>query len=192
MATDTQARLLEIARDVYLEVGPAQFSLREVARRADLSAAAVYRHFDDKDALLAAVCAEGFRIFASYLMQSLAEVDPRKRLRAAGERYLRFALENPRDYRVIFMNDAETVHLGKPERRAQSPTFRFLVDRVGECMRAKVFRRGDAEEIAITIWAYVHGFASLRLSGQFAALGDDAAFEAFYARAIDRMIDGLG
>src|SRR5579885_2223691 len=98
----TKERLLAEARDVYLEVGPEQFSLREVARRAEVTPAAVYRHYDGKAALLGAVCSEGFRVFASYLMGSLAKPKPLERLRATGQQYLRFALERPRDYRVIF------------------------------------------------------------------------------------------
>ena len=60
---NTRTRLLAHAREVYLEGGAAHFSLREVARRVGISAAAVYRHFDSKDALLGAVCEEGFRTF---------------------------------------------------------------------------------------------------------------------------------
>src|SRR5690349_913586 len=102
--SDTRARLLEHAREVYLEGGTAHFSLREVARRVGVSAAAVYRHFDNKEALLGAVCEEGFRTFSSYLLRALAEPTPLGRLQSAGDFYLRFATENPHDYRVIFMS----------------------------------------------------------------------------------------
>ena len=93
----TKERLLAEARDLYLEVGPVAFSLREVARRSKVTAAAVYRHYEDKNALLGAVCAEGFRVFASYLMGALAKPKPLERMRETGAQYLRFALERPRD-----------------------------------------------------------------------------------------------
>lgn len=189
---DTRTRLLEHARDVYLEGGVAHFSLREVARRVAVSPAAVYRHFDGKDALLQAVCEEGFRTFSSYLLRALTEKTPRARLRAAGELYLRFAIENEHDYRVIFMSSVEDLGLrSKKAGPEASPTFQFLVDRVRECMLAKVIAAADATEIAAAIWAHVHGLASLRLSGHLDSVGNDAAFAAFFRRSVDRLLRGF-
>jgi len=190
---DTRTRLLRHARDVYLEGGPAHFSLREVARRAGISAAAVYRHFDDKDDLLSAVCSEGFQIFYGYLMRALAEPTPIDRLRAAIDLYRRFAVENPRDYRVIFMTAREDSSVGTSRKAAPptSPTFQFLVDRVRECIDVRDIAHGDAVEIAVNIWAHVHGLASLRLSGHLAPIGNDAAFARFFRTSTDRLLRGL-
>ena len=185
---DTRARLLGEARDLYLATGPAGFSLREVARRSGVSAAAVYRHYDGKDALLAAVCEEGFRVFSSYLLRALEEKTPLARLRAAGDHYRRFALENPRDYRVIFMTDTDERR--RPTKQA-SPTFQFLVDRVTECMKSRDLARGDASELAAVIWAHVHGLVSLRLCGHLAAAGDDATFARFFRASTDRLLAGM-
>jgi AcrR family transcriptional regulator len=185
----TKQRLLAAARDHYLEVGIERFSLREVARRCGVSAPAVYRHFDGKDALLRAVCDEGFRVFASYLLESLRQPKPLERLRASGRQYLRFALERPHDYRVIFMSDVASSAVASP--RDVDPSFQFLVDRVRECVAAKDFRRADPEEVAVTIWAHVHGLASLRLAGHLASAGDDEAFAAMFARSVDRLLAGL-
>ncbi len=191
----TRTRLLTEARDLYLEVGFSRFSLREVARRSSVSAAAVYRHFDGKEALLHEVGAEGFRIFSSYLLRALAAPTPRERMARSAEQYLRFGLENPRDYRVIFMGDGQD-RVAVPEKRSKNseqlaPTFRFLVDRVRECMQARVLQKGDAEEVATMIWTHVHGLVSLRLSGNLWRLGSDAQFAAFYRRAAERLLLGL-
>jgi AcrR family transcriptional regulator len=189
----TKARLLSEARDLYLEQGFAHLSLREVARRAGVSAAAVYRHYDGKEALLGEVCAAGLQIFYSYLVRALGETTPRARMTASAEQYLRFGLENPRDYRVLFMGAAED--FAKP--RAQSaprkadPTFQFLVDRVRECMQARVLREGEAVEVAAVIWAFVHGLVSLRLSGHLTPAGSDAQFARFYRQATERLLAGL-
>jgi AcrR family transcriptional regulator len=189
----TKARLLAEARDLYLEEGPARFSLREVARRAGVSPAAVYRHYRGREELLGAVCGAGFRIFASYLLPALSGRTPRDRLRASAAQYLRFALDHPRDYRFIFMGAAEDLAAVAPYRVADSePTFQFLVDRVRECMLAGVLEGGDERATAAIIWAHVHGLASLRLSGQLADIGTDAAFARFYEHATDRLILGLG
>ena len=191
--TSTKERLLDVARDLYLEVGPSRFSLREVARRCDLTAAAIYRHYEGKDALLGAVCAEGFRVFASYLMAALAQPHPDARLRMATDQYLRFALERPRDYRVIFMSEpVDRSSIGPPLGAAPDPSFQFLVDRVRECQTAKVIRRGDAREIAVTIWAHLHGLVSLRLAGLLGGEGaDPKSFGALYAKSTSDLLAGL-
>jgi AcrR family transcriptional regulator len=189
----TKARLLTEARDLYLEEGFVRFSLREVARRAGVSAAAVYRHYDGKEALLRQVCAEGFRIFSSYLLRALAGETPRERLVQSSRQYLRFALENPRDYRVIFMGAAEDVAALAPAENAHeyAPTFQFLVDRVRECMQEGVIRKGDPTATAALVWANVHGLASLRLSGHLARAGSDEQFRHFYDEAVERLLAGL-
>jgi AcrR family transcriptional regulator len=187
----TRARLLTEARDFYLEEGFAHFSLREVARRAGVSAAAVYRHYDGKEALLRQVCGEGFRIFSSYLLRALAAATPRERMTASAEQYLRFGLEHPRDYRVIFMGDAEELAPPTKEQRPE-PTFQFLLDRVRECMQARVLQRGDPDKVATIIWSHVHGLVSLRLTGHLARVGSDDEFARLYRQATERLLAGLG
>ena len=196
---DTRALLVSAARDVFLEAGPGSFSLREVARRVGVSAAAVYRHFDGKDALLFAACTQGFQVFSSYLVRALAEATPLDRLLTTGDLYRLFAQENPLDYRFIFMSQAETI--SPPAVKATAPatsalpqdtTFRFLVDRVRECMAEEVLALDEPERVAVVIWAHVHGVVSLRLSGHLGALGDDEAFSAFYRASVERLLRALG
>lgn len=189
-AEGTKARLLTEARDLYLEAGFARFSLREVARRVGVSAPAVYRHYDSKEALLGEVCAAGFRQFGSYLLRALSEPTPRARLVRSGELYYRFGMENPRDYRVIFMGDAEPF-MPKEDSKSSDATFQFLIDRVRECMQARVLRKGDEAEVATIIWAHVHGLVSLRLTGHLSPAGDDDAFARFYAHSVERLLAGL-
>lgn len=189
----TKERLLSAARDHYLEVGTVHFSLREVARRTDVTAAAIYRHFDSKEALLAEVCNEGFRTFGGYLMAALAKRGPRERMSAAIDQYLRFSIERPRDYRVIFMSEPVDRRLVRPPDDASpDPSFQFLVDRVRECQDAKIIRRGDAHELALAIWAHLHGLVSLRIAGLLGERGDDIeGFSALYRASAESLLHGL-
>lgn len=198
VADDTRGALLAAARDLFLETGPARFSLREVARRVGVSAPAVYRHFANKDALLCAASTQGFERFLAYLVRALGALSPLDRLLATGEQYRLFARENPLDYRFIFMSSAEPSRHGLAplEARAeealpQALTFRLLVDRVQECMEAGVLAAGDSRAAALRVWAHVHGLVSLRLSGHLAPLGDDAAFAAFYEQSVTCLLRGL-
>lgn len=185
----TKERLLAAARDHYLEVGPERFSLREVARRCELTPAAVYRHFDGKEALLAAICEEGFRVFGSYLFASLEVRDPLERMERAGQQYLRFALERPRDYRVMFMADPSGLVAGAVP--APGASFEFLVDRVRECIDAGVFTARDPRETALTIWAHVHGLSSLWVSGQLRSTLSEDELRSVFGRSVDTLLSGL-
>lgn len=187
VADATRHRLLDAARAHLVEVGAESFSLREVARRAGVTAPAVYRHFADKDALLHALCEEGFRLFLAYLVRSLGEADALARLQRTGREYLRFALERPQDYRVIFLNRPLVAPMGPKE---LEPSFRFLVDRVRECMAAGVLADGDAEGVSVSIWAHVHGLVALRLCGHLDRL-DEAGFAALFDQSVAVLLRGL-
>jgi AcrR family transcriptional regulator len=190
-AGDTRTELMAAARDLFLENGPAQFSLREVARRVGISAPAVYRHFDNKEALLLAACTQGFHVFSGYLVRALSARTPRERLLATSEQYRLFALENPLDYRFIFMTVADKVRSETGGSLEQDTTFQFLVDRVRECTEAGVLAPNEPMISAVLIWAHVHGLVSLRLSQHLHAIGNDEAFTGLYRASVERLLRGL-
>ena len=196
--TDTRALLVTTARDLFLEAGEPGFSLREVARRAGVSPAAVYRHFDGKEALIFAACTQGFEVFSSYLVRALAASTPLERALAACEQYRAFGLENPLDYRFIFMSPAKQVQPPEAAARVsdqpllpQYSTFQFLVDRIRECMEAGVIARGDTQQTAVLVWAHLHGLVSLRLAGLLEAVGDPQAFGDMYRLSVARLFRAL-
>lgn len=142
--------------------------MRKVAGVCGISATAIYRHYRDKDELVAQAVLESFRIFGSYLMDALEERTPIKRFRVLGRRYFDFALENSADYRLIFMTDCRQLgmkHLDELSRREISGTFQLLHDRIHECQRAGVFIKGDPRALAASVWASTHGLSSLLVTG---------------------------
>lgn len=166
---DTRERLLAAARDLLLDQGLSGFSMRKVASTCGLSATAIYRHFQDKDALVSAAVEEGYRVFTRYLEAALEEPAPLARFRHTGQRYFDFARENPRYYALIFMTPGEELGLLKLHADAQregAASFQFLVDRVIECQEAGLFWPGDPRGHAACVWASVHGLASLALQGR--------------------------
>ncbi len=191
--SDTRSRILSAASEVYAREGLVGLSMRRVAEKVGLTAAAIYRHFEDKEALLQALAEEGFRLFGAYLWEALGESTPEARLQRTCERYLRFALEQSRYYQVIFISHADELGL---ERMSQhncdrlGSTFQFLVDRVKECMVAGAVAEGDPVEVAVTIWAHVHGLVSLRLMGHLGRL-EEAQFVELYLRSVRRLLAGL-
>ena len=71
IVADTRERIVEEARDLYLTAGLAGLSMRKVAERVGVTATALYRHFEDKQALLLAVVQAGFERFTTYLLRGL-------------------------------------------------------------------------------------------------------------------------
>src|SRR5579859_2132418 len=102
--------LLDAAVALIAEVGPQAFTLREVARRAGVSHNAPYRHFKDKNDLLAAVAAQGFGWLTKTMEKTMAKgTTPAERLQLAGRGYVQFALRNPQHLFVMFDLDRKSV-----------------------------------------------------------------------------------
>lgn len=174
---DTKSELLRAARDLLLESGLAGLSMRKVAGACDVSATAIYRHYADKDALVAAAVVDGFRTFASYLLDALEQPTPLRRFRTLLRRYFDFSRENPQDYRLIFMTDCVELgfrRLDEVAAREISGTFQLLQDRIAECQVAGHFRAGEPRALAASTWSSLHGLASLLLTGQLGEGGTTA------------------
>ncbi|WP_267382870.1 MULTISPECIES: TetR/AcrR family transcriptional regulator [unclassified Sphingomonas] len=100
---DLRRALLDAANDILRETGRWDFSLREVARRAGVSHNAPYRHFADKDALLAAIGASGYELMGRSSAAALEGLtDPAALLAALGKAYIAFGVANPALYRLMF------------------------------------------------------------------------------------------
>ncbi|MBI4208100.1 MAG: TetR/AcrR family transcriptional regulator [Deltaproteobacteria bacterium] len=192
MNSRRRQRILECARDIYLEQGLKALSMRKIAAQVGLSPMALYRHFKDRKDLVFQLVEEGFRIFGSYLHQALEGRTPQVRLHRTGEAYLRFALEQSRYYQMIFMSPeqlgCESIPL-EIQNKAYA-TFQFLVDRVQESMRAGILKMGEPMEVTLVLWAQSHGLVSLFLLGHFGER-NDKNFQKIYRTSIQRILDGL-
>jgi AcrR family transcriptional regulator len=167
-AEPTRDKLLHSARELLVEEGLSGVSMRRVATGSGVSATAIYRHFEDKDALLAAAVVESFRLFGSYLLDALEQPTPEKRLRQMGQRYFDFALEHRHDYQLIFMTNCADLGLSRLDetgKREISGTFQMLQDRIVECQKAGVVKKGDPRSLSAWVWSSIHGLAALIITG---------------------------
>jgi AcrR family transcriptional regulator len=103
-AADTEAAILDAARDVLAEEGLEALSMRAVGARVGLSATALYNYVENKQALVDRVVARGFRRFESYMWRAVESVPSGgfERLHALGTAYLRFARENEQYFKIMF------------------------------------------------------------------------------------------
>lgn len=160
-------RILDAASEIYLEHGLRALTMRRVATHVGVSATAIYRHFESKEDLLLGLVDQGFRLFGDRLYRALEAATPVARLAATGQRYIDFALQHPGYYGLIFVTPQfwSNEELPPAVRKRSHATFRFLVDRVQECMDAGWLARDqDAERTAHTIWALTHGLVTLHLA----------------------------
>lgn len=151
--------------------------MRRVASQCGVSATAIYRHFEDKDALVCAAVLEGFRLFGSYLLRALEEKSPLARLEQMGRRYFDFAQEHPQAYRILFMLDCKAQGMEKlddSQRREVQGTFQLLEDRVSECQRAGVVRAGEPRALAAFVWSSYHGLVTILLGERLGVLAEEA------------------
>jgi AcrR family transcriptional regulator len=156
---DLKAALIDAAEALLEEGGTGAISLREAARRAGVSAMAPYRHFADKEALVAALATRAFQDFGKALGEAVgSSPDP---FAAMGQAYVRFALARPGRFRLIFGGKLPDRSRHKELDAAARQTFDQLVD----AARAAGPSGTNARILAIRAWAMVHGLSHLLLDG---------------------------
>ncbi|HEV2778876.1 MAG TPA: TetR/AcrR family transcriptional regulator [Actinophytocola sp.] len=164
---DLRRVVLDTAQRVIAESGPAALNLRDLARRAGVSHAAPAYHFGDKAGLLTAIAVEGYELLADALAEAPGD------LRELGVRYVRFALDHPAHFEIMFRPDL--YHRDAAEVIAAR-------DRAGRRLRAAVrtARPGKPDLARLAAWSLAHGFTMLWRTGN---LGDADPAELFRAVA---------
>ena len=191
---ETRSRILDAARELFMREGLEALSMRRVAERSELTVSALYRHFEDKDALLAALLETSFGSFAGTLMRPLDAPTPLDQFRAMLERYFDFALEHPQDYALMFLTNTRDQgfdKLGSQTRALLGSSFKFMAERIEDCIEEGVFAAGDPAAKATLVWAELHGLVSLYVGGQ---LGDASPkqFRTSASESIELLIRALG
>lgn len=188
--------LLDAAEAELLAKGSAAgLSLRAVARAVGVSPTAVYLHFDDKDALVLAVCSRRFDAFAAMLREARVGHDsPAAQLRACGRAYVRFGLEHPEQYEVLFggsgMSAEQIAERLGPEEMVGLQALHELAEVVRAGVDAAEFRPVDPFPTAVSLWAVTHGLVGVLTHGH----GDDAEevpADVLVDHTLDLLLTGL-
>lgn len=172
---DLRRAVLDAAIEVISTAGPAAVSLRDLARRAGVSHAAPAHHFRDKAGLLTAIAVEGNELLAAAL--SGPPTDEAPGLKELGVRYVRFALDHPAHFEVMYRPDlyhSDAVELVAARRRA-ADLLRRAVGGLGADAGG-----GDTDLAVLAAWSLAHGFATLWRGGNIDHLvGGAGPAEAF-------------
>ena len=152
-------------------------SLREVARAVGVSANAVYRHFPDKRALMRALAIEGLaKLGAAQRDASEKAGGGAEGFNATGREYVRFAMQNPALFRLIFSNSVQPSLLSHSDGES-SDAMRFLRANAAQFAPPGV----DSSIFTLQAWSMVHGLAMLILDGRVPL--DDATIDAIFTGA---------
>jgi transcriptional regulator, tetR family len=181
--------ILRISRDLLNEGGPSSLSMREVARRAGCTHQAPYHHFQGREAILVALVEEGYRDLERALREARETSEgraPQDATRAAGHAYLASALANPGVFRIMFRSDMYDAGAHSGLRAAS------LAARTQLRSLAALAYGTDDPRAEVTLWAYVHGLATLVLDGP-PALGAAQEAQRFAHDVIEApyFIDGV-
>jgi AcrR family transcriptional regulator len=161
-----RADLLAATERLMIETGRADaVSIRAIADAVGVTPPSIYLHFPDKEALILAVCERHFEVFDAVIEDAGRSTDdPVESLRRRGRAYVRFGLENPEPYRILFMTRTESAQRSDVVVGAGARAFQHLVDAVQRCIDGGAFRPVDPVLAATGVWTAVHGITSLPIS----------------------------
>jgi AcrR family transcriptional regulator len=186
--------ILAAAERLLVQTGDEEaVSIRAVAEAVGVTPPSIYLHFSDKNELMFAVCERQFERLDRVLEEAAAaETGPLDSLRARGRAYVRFGVENPEHYRILFMGKAGNSPVDfDPERLATMASFDHLVAAVKECMDGGSLPPGDQTLVALGLWAVVHGITSLMISKPEFPWPDREAFTDYLCDLQVRGLRGL-
>lgn len=182
--------ILEVSRGLLIQHGFSKLSMRNIAKRADVTATSIYLHFDNKDDLLLTLIEESIEHLKEYLIDAIhPEKGLIQQLEDLARGYIRFALENPQEYEIIYMV--------RPEEMPRYPKQKFQQIRSAYELLAEIIEEGKKEELidvdssvisAYTLWAQLHGVVSVILSKR---LDTRIPQNEFIDQAIDHVIQGF-
>lgn len=160
--------IIDHARDLFVSRGVEAVTMREIAKRIGYSATSIYLHFADKEALLRAICDTDFLRLATLLKDIMSIANPIERMVALGQGYATFALSYPNHYRLMFMTPHLPYTPSETQLQQNNPeqdAYFQLKTVINDVYLAGGFKPDlqDAELIAQTVWAGIHGVCALQI-----------------------------
>ncbi|MBV8979441.1 MAG: TetR/AcrR family transcriptional regulator [Acidimicrobiia bacterium] len=162
------SEILDAAERLLIETGSEEaVSIRRIAEAVGVTPPSIYLHFADKDELLLAVCERQFGELHRVMEEAVVGVDdPVEQLYRRGKAYVRFGLDHPEQYRILFMRAADHTMGGPDAERVRSASsFDHFVDAVARAVDSGALPKdSDPLVVALELWSVVHGITSLLIA----------------------------
>jgi len=165
---DVRQKILEVAKNLFLKHGYESTSIRKIAQQMEFSPTTIYLYYKDKGDIMYALHQEGFKMLSSQFLVIQSVEDPFERLKAMGRIYMRFALENPDFYELMFVMKEPIEFVSKhcaSEWEEGEFAFNSLLKTVMDCKEVGYFKQMDLNSMALNVWATMHGLCTLKLQG---------------------------
>lgn len=185
-------QIMDAARELFVSEGYESVSMRKIADKIEYSPTTIYLYFKDKTDLLVQLCDETFARLGERLERiRQKQEDPLLALREAARAYVKFGLQHPNHYKIVFItplqqevDDERYAFEGSMGER----TFNYLRECVSACVEQKKFRPVDVETTSQALWAAMHGVTSLLVAhADFPWVSREKLID----QVIDTMIKGL-
>jgi AcrR family transcriptional regulator len=170
--------ILKAAKKLFLTKGYDKTSIRNIADEIEYSPGIIYHYFKDKDEVFHALHTEGFGELRKRMQILSVVADPMERLKAMGKIYIKFGLENPDMYDLMFIIEAPIDHVEKTVDTCWvegDATFDVLRKTISQCMEKGHFEGHQVEALSFLIWSTVHGMVSLSIRKRVQVLDQNEA-----------------
>lgn len=168
--TEIRRQILDASMKLFVEEGFENVSIRKIADLIEYSPTTVYLYFKDKDEILFNVHEICFQRLAEYNVDLWGIKNPLIRLHKMGENYIRFGLENPAFYDLMFIQRSPMTAVERMvdcEWKSGDVILGRLKDTIKECMDMDLIVKGDVDAVSMAIWSMVHGLVSLAIRDRF-------------------------
>lgn len=185
---DLREALIAAAYQLVNETGAENFSLADACRLAGVSTAAPYRHFKDREEILAEVTARGFDAMSANAVRAVEKKGEGtlEGIIAMGQAYVAFAVEQEGVFRLMFGQNPSLAEVQQVIETGAN-CFGYLIEQITTYCEAKGLER-DANEIAARMWTFVHGASSLLIDGKYDRITPGLNVNEMIARAIPLLL----
>jgi AcrR family transcriptional regulator len=165
---DLKNALIQAGVEILAKDGLHGLSLRSVARKAGVSHAAPYAHFSDKQALIAAISTEGYKLLYDQLDAAILghAGDVHRQLIEIAWTYVQFAIHQNEFFKIMFSGTLEQEQEYPEFVEFSQKTFRMVMEVISACQKAGILRDTQPDLMTVLLWGQVHGVISLTMMGQ--------------------------
>lgn len=171
---EMKKNILDAALKLFIEDGYDNVSIRKIAEKIEYSPATIYLYFEDKDSIFFELHNRGFSEFYKRQLAVQQISDPKERLKEHGKAYIKFALDSPEYYDLMFISYSPAKKIEQFENwEVGSRTYDLLKKNISQCKEAGLFKGFPVDIVAFSLWSYVHGISTLIVRKRLMLLQDE-------------------
>ena len=190
-AKDTDQKIAAATLRLLEREGPAAVSMRRIAKAVGITPMAIYHHFPNREALLHTITDREFEKLAAFMDARQTGVrSGAERLLRVMDYYIDYAFKHPKVFDYVFSQyRTDARRFPRDFRARRSPTMNRVADTVADAMARREIRKDDVWEVAMELWAHIHGYVALFRAGRFDL--SEKQFRLLCRRSLKRLLHGL-